>query len=92
MKAGFTPATKHDKEKAETARSLETQGDSGVRRAGQVQPMSHLPRDRDAASVAAEWRPAGYSAGSAVRPGGWRRCRRLFSACREMPRSAAATP
>jgi hypothetical protein len=73
MKAGFTPTTKHDMARAEAARSLENQGSSAAQHALKVQPMSHLPRDRVAASVSADWRHAGYSAGSAVRPGGWLR-------------------
>jgi hypothetical protein len=89
---GFTPATKHDKERAEAARSLERQGSSAAQQMLTVQPMSHLPRDGASASGATDWRHAAYSAGSVRRSGGWRRRRRLFKACREMPRSPAATP
>ena len=92
MKAGFTPATKHDRGQAKITRRLENQADSAAQQALTVQPMSHLPRDRASASVAADWHPFGYAVGSVGRPGGWRRRRRLFSACRDIPRSTAATP
>jgi hypothetical protein len=92
MKAGCTPATQHDTGRAAAARSLERQGSSAAQQVMTVQPMSHLPSDRASASGATDWRPAGYCAGSAGRAGGRRRRRRLFKACRERPRSPAATP
>ena len=53
MTAEVTPATKHDKGRAEAARSLENPGDSAAQRALTVQPMSHLPRDRAEVSISA---------------------------------------
>jgi hypothetical protein len=54
IKAGVTPATKHDKGRAEAAQSLENPGDSAVQLALTVQLMSYLPRERAEANISAD--------------------------------------
>jgi hypothetical protein len=61
--------------------------DKGTREKLETQDYSRAVR-----GIAERWRNARYSGGSAESSGWSRRRKRLFRACRDTPRSPAATP
>ena len=89
----FRPATKSDREMTEVVRGVESQSYREVTLALEVQPMLHLSFVA-VSGLGGKVRShyVGYSAGLAASSGCLWWVRRLFSACRDMPRSPAATP